>query len=47
MFNVVNSSIVNNFTTIQEISRTRENTQGQQNVLEGSRTTTFDSKFKE
>jgi len=29
---------MNNFTTVQELSRTPENTQGQQNVFQGSRT---------
>jgi len=38
MFSVINSSILNNCTTVQELSRTPENTQGQQNVFQGSRT---------
>jgi len=29
MVNVINSSIMNNFTTVQEFSRTPESTQGQ------------------
>jgi len=37
MFNVINSSIMNNFTTVQELSRTPENTPGQQSVFQGSR----------
>jgi len=38
MFIVINSSIMNNFTTVQELSSTPENTQWQQNVFQGSRT---------
>jgi len=38
MFNAINSSMMNNFTTVQELSRTPENTQGQQNISQGSRT---------
>jgi len=38
MFNVINSSIINNFTTVQELSRTLENIQGQQKIFQGSRT---------
>jgi len=38
MFNVINISIMNNFTTPQELSRTPENIQRQQNVFQGSRT---------
>jgi len=36
MLNVITgySSIMNNFTTVQEFSRTPENTQGQQNVFQ-------------
>jgi len=33
MFNVINSSVMKNFTTVQELSRKLENTQGQQNVF--------------
>jgi len=29
---------MNNFTTVQELSRTPENIQGQQNIFKGSRT---------
>jgi len=47
MFNVINSSIVNNFTIIQKLSRTTENSQGQQNILRIKDITSFDSKFKE
>jgi len=43
MFSVINSSIMNNFTTVQELSRTLENTQGQSY----KDTASFDSKFKE
>jgi len=47
MFNVINISIMNNFTTVQELRKTSENTQGQQNVFQGSRTQiSFDNKFK-
>jgi len=35
MFNAINSSIANNFTTIQELTTTPENSQGQQNVFQG------------
>jgi len=38
LFNVINSSIMNNFTSIQELSRTPENSQGQQNVFQESLT---------
>jgi len=38
MFNVINSSKMNNLKTIQEFSRTQENTQGQQDVFQESRT---------
>jgi len=34
MVNVINSSILNNFTTVQELSRTPESTQGQQNAFQ-------------
>jgi len=37
MFNVINSSIVNNFTINQDISRTPKNSQGQKSVFQGSR----------
>jgi len=33
MFNIINSSTMNNFTTVQELSRTLENN----NVFQGSR----------
>jgi len=33
MFNVINESIMNNFTTAQELLTTPENTPGQQNVF--------------
>jgi len=35
---VINSSIMNNFTTVKELSRTPENTLEQQGVFQGSRT---------
>jgi len=38
---------VNNFTIIQKLSRTTENSQGQQNILRIKDITSFDSKFKE
>jgi len=38
MCSVINSSLMNNFTTFQEFSRTPENTQGQLTVFQGSRT---------
>jgi len=38
MFNVINISILNNCTTVQELSRKAENTQRQQNVFQRSRT---------
>jgi len=48
MFNVMNSSIMNNFTTVQELSRPPENIQGQQNVFSRIKDkTSFDNKFKE
>jgi len=47
MFNVIIRSVMNNFTTVQELSRTPENTQLQLNVFQGSRTTSFDNKSKE
>jgi len=48
MFGVINGSIVNNFTTIQELWRTPENSKGQQNVLSRIKDiSSFDSKFKE
>jgi len=34
----LNGSTMNNFTTVQELSRTPEDTHGQQNVFKGSRT---------
>jgi len=37
MFNVIKSSMVNNITTAEELSRTPENTQGQENIFQGSR----------
>jgi len=49
MLNVINSSIITNFKTVQELSRTLENTQRQQNVFQGSRKdiTGYDSEFRE
>jgi len=38
MFNVINSSQMNNFKNVQEFSRTLENIQGQQDVFQESRT---------
>jgi len=38
MFNAINSSVMNNFTTAQELSKTPENIQGQQNVFQRPRT---------
>jgi len=38
MFNVINSSEINNLKTIQEFSRTQENIQGQQDAFQESRT---------
>jgi len=38
MFNVINSSEINNHKTIQGFSRTQENIQGQQDVFQESRT---------
>ena len=38
MFNVINSSKMNNLKTIQEFSRTPENIQGQHDVFQESRT---------
>jgi len=38
---------MNNFTTVQELSRTLKNAQGQQNALRIKEITSFDSKFKE
>jgi len=38
---------MNNFTTVQELLRTPDRSQGQANVFQGSKTTSFDSKFKE
>ena len=38
MVNVINSSILDNFTTVQELSRTPENIQGQQSTFQGKRT---------
>ena len=38
MLNVINRSIMNNFTTVPELSRTPENAQRQQHVFEASRT---------
>jgi len=38
MFNVINSSILKIFTTVQELSSTPENAQGQQKVFQWSRT---------
>jgi len=38
MFNVINSSKMNNLKTIQEFSRTMEIIQGQQHVFQESRT---------
>jgi len=38
MFNVINSSKMNSLKTFQEISRTPEDIQGQQDVFQGSRT---------
>jgi len=39
--------MMNHFTTVQELSRTAENTQGQQNALRIKDITSFDRKFKE
>jgi len=41
MFGVINSWIMDSFTIIQELWRTPENSQGQQNVFQGSRTYPF------
>jgi len=41
MFNVMNSSIMNNFTIVQELSRTPENTEGQQNVFQEAKDSEF------
>jgi len=38
MLNVINISLMNNFTTIQKLGRTPENIHGQQTVFQGSRT---------
>jgi len=38
MFNVINSSKMNDLKTVQEISRKPENIQGQQDVFQESRT---------
>jgi len=38
MFTVINSSIMNNFKTVQELLRMLENTQAQQKVFQISRT---------
>jgi len=38
MFNVINSSKINNLKSIQEFSRTPDNIQGQQDVFQDSRT---------
>jgi len=38
IFNVINSSEMNNLKTIQEISRTPENIQGQQDIFQESKT---------
>jgi len=38
MVNVINSSIMDNFTTVQELTRTPENIQGQRNTFQGKRT---------
>ena len=48
MFNLINSSILNSFTTVQELSRTPENTQGQLKCSSKIKDmTSFDNKFKE
>jgi len=41
MFNVISSSIIKKFTNVQELSRTTENIQGQQNFFQGSRKSQF------
>jgi len=46
MFNVINSSLMNNFTTSQELSRTLKNTQEQQNGSGIKGITSFDNKVK-
>jgi len=38
MFNVINSSKINNLKTIQEFSRTPKNIKGQQDLFQESRT---------
>jgi len=38
---------MDNLTTVQELSRTPENIQGQQNTLRKKDITSFDNKFKE
>jgi len=38
MLNVINIRIMDNFTTVQELSGTTETIQGQQNVFQESRT---------
>jgi len=38
IFNLINSSEMNNLKTIQEISRTPENIQGQQDIFQESKT---------
>jgi len=37
MFNVINCSILSNYTTVHELSRTPEKPQGQQNAFQGSK----------
>jgi len=37
MFNVIKSAIMGNFTTVEELLRTLENIQGQQNVFQESK----------
>jgi len=44
MFNGINSSIMNNFTIVHELSSTPENTKCFSRIKD---TTSFDSKFKE
>jgi len=38
MFNVINSSLMENFTTFQAFSSTPENAKGQVSIFQGSRT---------
>jgi len=48
MFNIINSSVKNNFTIFQELSRTLDNIQGQQHVFSKIKDIfDIDSKFKD